>query len=311
MDAQSKQPVSFLILSDTHELELGDERFPPRKDKFPSIDVVLHCGDFTDNGSIDALHKGMYMLSTFDAELRLLIAGNHEASLDKHFYLKEGGTVREHHAARSLMTGEIAMSYGVTFVDEGTHVFQLRSGAQFSIYVSPYTPEYGISAFHYPPREDRFNPSDRKLNWAESTATPTSTIPEGVDIVMTHGPPKYILDRTSDGSSGGCEHLRRAISRVKPKLHCFGHVHTGYGVQRIQWNESTKQGMGDEGLPIQDFVGKNESRRKGYASLDPRAMKDFWNTNQTLFINAAIMNEHGEPSNAPWVVELQLQDLQQ
>lgn len=310
MDAQSKQPVKFLILSDTHELELGDERFPPRKDRFPSIDVVLHCGDFTDNGSFDALHKGMYMLSMFEAELRLLIAGNHEVSLDKEFYLTQGGTVDEQETAKGLMAADIAKAYGITFLDEGIHTFRLSNRAQFSIYVSPYTLEYGVSAFQYPSREDRFNPSTT-LDWAISTTTSKSVIPEGVDIVMTHGPPRYILDRTSDGSNGGCEHLLWAINRVKPKLHCFGHIHAGYGVQRVAWSKSRYR-MGDYsmigyGEVIQDFVGKNQSRKKGYAELSPNAMADFRKSStQTLFINAAIMDVKGQPSNAPWIVELDL-----
>lgn len=47
---------------------------------------------------------------------------------------------------------------------------------------------------------------------------------------MTHGPPKYILDGTRDGCNGGCEHLLQAINRMKSKLHCFAHIHAGYGV---------------------------------------------------------------------------------
>lgn len=126
-----------------------------------------------------ALHKGMYMLSTFETELRLLIAGNHETSLDRDFCVREGGSLDQHETARSLMIGDMASSYGVTLLDEGTHAFRLRSGARFSIYVSPYTPEYGISAFQYPSMEDRFNPST-KFDWAVSTVTPRSIIPEGV-----------------------------------------------------------------------------------------------------------------------------------
>jgi hypothetical protein len=309
---QEKQQVTFLILSDTHELELGDERFPPRREPFPSVDVVLHCGDFMDNGSIDALHKGLYMLSSFEAELRLVIAGNHEATLDRKFYLKEGGSMQVYRDAREVMTSDVARSYGVRFLEEGTHTFKLRSGAHFTIYVSPYTPEYGVSAFQYPSREDRFNPPESIQDWAVPTATLTSIIPEGVDVVLTHGPPKYILDRTAEGLSGGCEHLRHAITRVKPKLHCFGHIHSGYGVQRMLWkknsisNSSIAGANGDEGMVINDFVGKNQSRKRGYATLSAEAMRHVNDASQTLFINAAIMDTKDEPSNAPWLIELQL-----
>jgi hypothetical protein len=50
------------------------------------------------------------------------------------------------------------------------------------------------------------------------------TVPKGTDILITHGPPLGILDDRQ-----GCAALRRAVIRVKPKLHCFGHVHSAYG----------------------------------------------------------------------------------
>ena len=52
-----------------------------------------------------------------------------------------------------------------------------------------------------------------------------ATIPEDTDILITHGAPKGILS-----GEGGCAALRRAVIRVKPRLHCFGHVHSAYGV---------------------------------------------------------------------------------
>lgn len=52
------------------------------------------------------------------------------------------------------------------------------------------------------------------------------TVHQGTDILITHGPPLGILD---DGQ--GCAALRRAVIRVKPKLHRFGHVHSAYGTQ--------------------------------------------------------------------------------
>lgn len=54
------------------------------------MDVVLDCGDITNDGSYRALLKGMHMLSTFDAELKLLIPGNHEVSLDEPLLFKRG-----------------------------------------------------------------------------------------------------------------------------------------------------------------------------------------------------------------------------
>jgi hypothetical protein len=75
------------------------------------------------------------------------------------------------------------------------------------------------------------------------------TIPEDTDVLITHGGPEGILS-----GDGGCPALRRAVIRVKPRLHCFGHIHSAYGVQP---------------------------------------------TKNTLFVNAAILDEDGAPSRKP------------
>lgn len=36
-----------------------------------------------------------------------------------------------------------------------------------------------------------------------------------------------------DGSNVGCEELMKAIKRVKPKYHLFGHIHESYGVLQL------------------------------------------------------------------------------
>ncbi len=54
-------------------------------------------------------------------------------------------------------------------------------------------------------------------------------IPTEVDILVTHGPPAGILDRTSSGLEVGCKNLLAAFARIRPKVHVFGHVHEGYG----------------------------------------------------------------------------------
>ena len=55
-------------------------------------------------------------------------------------------------------------------------------------------------------------------------------IPNNIDILITHGPPKGILGTCSDGFDAGCSDLSYEIwNRVKPKVHLFGHIHEGYG----------------------------------------------------------------------------------
>ena len=58
-------------------------------------------------------------------------------------------------------------------------------------------------------------------------------IPEGIDILVTHGPPAGILDRTFAGIHVGCADLLAATRRVRPTLHVFGHIHKSYGSTKI------------------------------------------------------------------------------
>lgn len=84
------------------------------------------------------------------------------------------------------------------------------------IYCSPYTPAWGNSwAFMI------------KRNRMQSV---WDLIPEDTDILVTHGPPKGVLDITRDRDSGhfirvGCGALRKRVEAIKPKLHIFGHIH--------------------------------------------------------------------------------------
>ena len=54
-------------------------------------------------------------------------------------------------------------------------------------------------------------------------------IPEDTQVLITHGPPWGVLDRTEDGSHVGCEDLSRQVQRIQPKLHVFGHIHESNG----------------------------------------------------------------------------------
>ena len=53
-------------------------------------------------------------------------------------------------------------------------------------------------------------------------------IPPSTEILVTHGPPRGILDETC-GSSVGSQPLLDKVLEVKPKIHVFGHIHEGHG----------------------------------------------------------------------------------
>lgn len=59
-------------------------------------------------------------------------------------------------------------------------------------------------------------------------------IPNDVDVLITHCPPKGIMDLAPWGKVNiGSETLLEKVNVIKPKIHCFGHLHDCYGIMKI------------------------------------------------------------------------------
>ena len=56
-------------------------------------------------------------------------------------------------------------------------------------------------------------------------------IPNNIDILITHQPPKNILDYSQKIHYGSIMLLKR-IEQIRPKFHLFGHIHDNYGTQK-------------------------------------------------------------------------------
>eukprot|EP01080_Neovahlkampfia_damariscottae_P003135 gene3135-5451_t len=56
-----------------------------------------------------------------------------------------------------------------------------------------------------------------------------SIIPKEIDVLMTHMPPYGILDHKY-----GCNALLKKVKEVKPKIHCFGHIHAENGYKMVE-----------------------------------------------------------------------------
>ncbi|KAM3536431.1 hypothetical protein MY4038_000266 [Beauveria bassiana] len=288
------QQIRFLVLSDTH-----DNAFPDLA-SLPAVDVVIHCGDLTMIGGMSNYRRALEFLAACPAEVKLVIPGNHDVSLDAKWWeenLDSDDEQDEPVRARALCTSDDYTRRGVRLLDEGGHKVTLQDGRAFTVYASQYTPGFGGYAFGYDPDEDRFNGEKR--------------IPEEIDIVMTHGPPQlpslaspvgtsgpaYRLDLggehdNSDGKKQhlGCSRLWEAIARVRPKMHCFGHIHEGYGVQRATFYTNTTM------VAVTD-VDAAEREDLLYISA---AVGD----GTTLLINASIMTHGEEDNNKPWLVDM-------
>ena len=292
MAGQSSTVANFLVLSDTHDFDFSGSSGP-----IPSVDVLLHCGDLTNVGGVSSFQKALKMLENIDAELNLVIAGNHDLELDQQYWeaqRDEDGNPEDHQSAIKTMTGPLAEKAEVSFLNEGTHEFTLKNGTRFTIYVSPYTPAIGDWAFAYKHHEDRFNKPRQVANGATSIAT--HPIPDTVDIIMTHGPPKGILDWCLQGNVG-CNNLLQAVRRVKPKMHCFGHIHESNGAEIIDWGNHA---MGPKNETVHRYIED--------VIENPYPRPYIWDDSmgRTLAVNAAIMNGINRPENAPWLISLDL-----
>ncbi|KAH8780527.1 Metallo-dependent phosphatase-like protein [Hyaloscypha sp. PMI_1271] len=299
------KPVAtrFMIISDTHNFQFGNAEtwHGAFRQPVPKVDVLLHAGDLTERGGLNAYKGVLNMLSSIDAELKLVIGGNHDLSLDGNYWRtymcddEDPEGMAEHDNAMEIFKGPLAKAAGVTYLEEGLNTFTLKNGAKFTIYTSPYQPEFYHWAFPYERNEDRFNLQHQSAPSVTSIAT--NPIPDfpSVDIMMTHGPPKDILDWTAHGTVG-CENLLRAVSRARPRLYCFGHIHEAYGAKVITWKDDTTL-IGAEAIEGQT----------PQPNIYPDSSK--WPINfgkETLMVNAAIMNLQYRPTNAPWLVDLEL-----
>jgi len=164
----------------------------------PPSDLLIHAGDWTFfSKEISAVEDFNVWLGELGVRFgKVIVPGNHE------FYL-------EADERRRALTDEATVLIG-----QGTTVNGLN------IWGSPVTPLYG-GAF------GKMKPEDRTRHYA--------SIPENTHVLVTHGPPYGILDGLpGTGIHEGCRELLTAVERIKPRLHIFGHVHSGYGVHTTE-----------------------------------------------------------------------------
>ena len=166
------------------------------------------------------------------------------------------------------------------------------------MYASPYSLGDGEFAFGHGKIEDRYNVDvgDVKAGMECCAQNVVPGWPE-VDVMVTHGPPKGILDEGAGGRAG-CEGLIRAVSRARPQVHCFGQVNEDAGAILVEWSEDkTKRG--------QDAARWKSRQTNGW----PYSQSDFSDLkfgDETLMINASIMDKDREATNKPWLMEVLL-----
>lgn len=110
------------------------------------------------------------------------------------------------------------------------------------------------------------------------------------------------------GESVGCQHLLRAVSRCKPKLHCFGHIHEGWGAERVRWKSgSIEEDCVETSEKVEVEVDKMREQKSAFVDISDSAEKPLQFGKETLMVNASIMNFTYKPWQGPWLVDLGLE----
>ncbi|KAK2017580.1 hypothetical protein LZ32DRAFT_600378 [Colletotrichum eremochloae] len=258
------------------------------------------------------------LLRDIDAPLKLFIAGNHDLSLDPPSLrrkIEEAERVNKQTFDRHSVDKELldirglideAKAENIIFLEEGNHEFVLGNGAMLKVYASPYTPSTEGWAFEY--------------------STHDFNIDKGTDIVITHGPPRGVLD-ISDGKRIGCPQLFRAVAQSQPKIHCFGHVHRGWGARLITWKQRLSEApthladIDNSNSSVLEHVGSRhepdnvaEAREKRFTRYKSQGHcptshcaddADPLKPGRTLFVNAASKGSD-RLGQVPWLVEIDL-----
>lgn len=159
-------------------------------------DILICAGDVSSRGSLPEIKQFLDWFADQDYSYLILIPGNHDFGFEKSWdYLKQYCEDK----------GIIVLN------DSGCEVEGIK------IWGSPIQPWFHDWAFN------RWRGAPIKKHW--------DLIPEDTEILITHGPPYGILDRTRHGDIVGCKDLLEKIKKTKIKLHVFGHIHEGAGYQ--------------------------------------------------------------------------------
>lgn len=158
-----------------------------------SGDILIFAGD-DDICNITELMDFIHWINRANFEHKIVVAGNHD------FYFQESKYAKECLKSNNIIYLE----------DSYINICGIK------IYGTPYTPTFFDWAFME---------SEKKLE------NRFSNIPEDVDILITHGPARGVLDQVNgNGVHAGSFSLSDRIKNLsKLKYHLFGHIHGSYG----------------------------------------------------------------------------------
>lgn len=210
----STPPIRVVCISDTHNLTPN----------LPNGDILIHAGDLSEWGTFDEIQAQLTWLSNQPHQHKVIIAGNHDLLLDPDFL----DSHPKYKDPQARTKEDLDFGSVMYLQDESLTLCFPERKTSLNIYGSPWTPQYGTSAFQYP-REQNI--------W-------TGSIPPSTDILITHGPPTGFPNVRP---SAGCPFLREEVARVSPQLMVFGHIHVARGEETIvfDWAQAVYDDIAD------------------------------------------------------------------
>lgn len=164
----------------------------------PDGDLLVHAGDLTSRGTEPQIREFDAWLGALPHRRKVAIAGNHD-------FLFENEPER----ARALITGATYLE------NQGIIIEGIR------LWGSPIQPWFHNWAFN------RERGEEIRRYWR--------MIPDDVEVLIVHGPPHGIGDRTIRDEHVGCADLLQRIGELtRLRLVVFGHIHEAYGVYEIR-----------------------------------------------------------------------------
>lgn len=161
----------------------------------PFADILIAAGDMTHHGLEGEFIKLNDWFGEQPQETKLYVPGNHDI-----LAYKNPDLVRE------------ILTNATMLIDEEITVNGVR------MYGSPWVPS------------DNADWAFPLMYGTGKAREKRQAIPEGLDILITHGPPYGIGDKDhKTGQNLGCGHLINRLREMqqKPKFHVFGHIHEG------------------------------------------------------------------------------------
>jgi Icc-related predicted phosphoesterase len=228
--------MKIAFISDTHSSHKACEQWLKdlnKWDEFCNADILCHSGDISRLGVLKEVTAFLEWFNELPNRYKIFIAGNHD-------FFFEYTPLQE--------IEELLKKYpNIIYLNDSGITIE---GINF--WGSPITPWYHNWAFN---RTRSLGKGGIKGGIKEHW----DLIPQNTDVLLVHGPPFDILDKTWRNDSTGCIDLLNTINLIKPQIVAFGHIHEAYGLVKLD---------------------------------------------NTLYLNASILNIQYLPANLPHIIEI-------